>query len=468
MGRLKIRSIVSELPSLAQYIAMNIRYIKSATIVIECNDLKIMTDPWLVDGEYYGSWHHFPAVELDENYFSGIDYIYVSHIHPDHFSKETFRLLDKRIPVLIHKYESPFLRQNIERLGFEVLELPHNQRTHLKNGVHINILAADNCNPALCAKFFGCGIVETKFGSTQIDSLCVIDDGQYVVLNTNDCPYDLAEEALVEVKAQYKKIDFLLVGYGGAGPFPQCFIMPEEEMQKAAKRKAEQFLQHGLKYLAFIRPRYYMPFAGTYTLGGRLARLQKYRGVPEPEEARDYFKGSNLIDAAENQAVLLNSYQSFDLKSQRPSAPYQETDVVEKQRYIDEVLSKKLLDYELDPYPDPGSLLAMIEKAYARMEKKRKEIHFCSPTRVLLNVSGEEMVSISMNGEGYERIKNGGVSHLNGFVRYHIDLRLLNRILKGPRFAHWNNAEIGSHIIFERKPEVFERGLYHVMCFFHS
>ena len=244
--------------------------------------------------------------------------------------------------------------------------------------------------------------------------------------------------------------------------------MPEEEMQKAAKRKSEQFLQLGLKYLAFVKPRYYMPFAGTYTLGGRLAKLQKYRGVPELEEARDYFKASNLIDATENQVVLLNSYQAFDLKSGRSSAPYQETDLVEKQRYIDEVLSKRPLDYEMDPYPDIESLLSMIEKAYVRMEKKRREISFSSSTRVLLDLSDDDVLSISMNGEGYEYIKSGEIKSMSRFVHCYIDLRLLNRILKGPMFSHWNNAEIGSHIIFDRKPEVFERGLYHVMCFFHS
>ena len=38
------------------------------------------------------------------------------------------------------------------------------------------------------------------------------------------------------------------------------------------------------------------------------------------------------------------------------------------------------------------------------------------------------------------------------YVRYETDVRLLKRLLMGPRFAHWNNAEIGSHIKFFRKP----------------
>jgi len=35
-------------------------------------------------------------------------------------------------------------------------------------------------------------------------------------------------------------------------------------------------------------------------------------------------------------------------------------------------------------------------------------------------------------------------------------------------YAHWNNAEIGSHIEFERQPEIYERKLYYSMNFFHA
>ena len=38
----------------------------------------------------------------------------------------------------------------------------------------------------------------------------------------------------------------------------------------------------------------------------------------------------------------------------------------------------------------------------------------------------------------------------------------------GPKFAHWNNAEIGSHIKFFRKPNKFERDLHFAICYFHS
>nr|AIF22672.1 hypothetical protein [uncultured marine thaumarchaeote SAT1000_10_C05] len=49
-----------------------------------------------------------------------------------------------------------------------------------------------------------------------------------------------------------------------------------------------------------------------------------------------------------------------------------------------------------------------------------------------------------------------------------LDNKLLKLILSGPQFAHWNNAEIGSHLKFIRNSDKFERALYHCLSYFHS
>ncbi|BAO75039.1 MBL fold metallo-hydrolase [Winogradskyella sp. PG-2] len=445
---------------------MKIRYIKSACITVETKGVKILTDPWLVDGEYYGSWCHYPKLEFDEDYFDSIDYIYISHIHPDHFSKKTFELLNKDIPILIHEYASPFLKMNIERLGFNVTELPHNEKTDLKNGVTIEILAADNCNPELCAKFMGCGIVETKFKSTQIDSLAVISDGTHNVLNLNDCPYDLAKEAVFAVNKKYQYIDFLLVGYGGAGPYPQCFELSDEDRRKAQEGKKLQFLNQGEKYIDLVKPKYYMPFAGTYTLAGKLSKLQNKRGVPELHEAVDYFLNSTIINLEESKPILLNTYEYFDLETKKQSIKYKPVNKKEKEAYIENVLSKRTLDYELDDEPNVEEMLALIPAANQRMNAKREEINFVSDTSVLVKLKEDLFIKLYFDGTEYEVVDN--TNGIKSFVEYQLSTKLLNRILKGPRYAHWNNAEIGSHIKFRRVPNTFERGLYHAMCFFHA
>lgn len=444
---------------------MKIKHINSSCVIIESNGIKILCDPWFVSGEYYGSWHIYPPIELSDDYFNDIDYIYVSHIHPDHFSRKSFAKLNKDIPVLIHTYAAPFLKMNIEFQGFNVTELPHNKKVLLKNDVSINIIAADNCNPELCAKHMGCGIVETKYKSTQIDSLCVISDNNFAVLNTNDCPYDLSEQAVREILKKYVKIDFLLVGYGGAGPYPQCFDLSAEERSEAENGKIIQFLSQAEKYINLVNPEFFMPFAGTYTLGGRLYNLDERKAVPEITFARDYLTNSDIIKA-DSKCVLLNTHSYFDLKTKKASKDYIPIDPKEKKIYMQKVLSKLKLDYEHDKKPKIQEIYDLISPAYSRMEEKRKEINFSSDTLWYIKIDDDNFIEISMNGAGYSFVNE--INSDKNYVQYSLDLRLFYNILRGPRYAHWNNAEIGSHIRFKRFPNIFERGLYHSINFFHS
>jgi UDP-MurNAc hydroxylase len=268
---------------------------------------------------------------------------------------------------------------------------------------------------------------------------------------------------LPDILRQYVKIDFLLVGYAGAGPFPQCFVMQEEEKIRLARMKEKQFLNQGLNFINSIKPAFVMPFAGTYVLGGRLSNLQDFRGVPEIENAADYF--SNYSDS---EVVLLNSYESFDLASGKFSKKYSRQNLIEKKNYIENVLSQKLFDYECEDKPNIDELIPLLESAYKRLEFRRNEISFSSDTVVLIKLDEEKFYMITFNGRGAILISKEDLYMFEKFVIYNLDTRLLKWILMGPKYAHWNNAEIGSHIVFERNPNIFERGLYHAMCYFHN
>jgi UDP-MurNAc hydroxylase len=447
---------------------MKITHLKSSTELIEANGVRILTDPWLTDGEYYGSWFHYPAYDKPISDLD-VDFIYISHIHPDHLSIKTLQQLNKSIPVLIHHYAQDFLKRNIMRLGFQVMELPHNQRTHLKNGVYINILAADNCDPQLCSKFMGCAPMEKNFGSTQIDSLCVIDNGEYTLLNTNDCPYDLSRTVIETVLSSYGKIHFLLVGYAGAGPYPQCFHFndPAQQVCKAEEKKLK-FLEMGLHYIRHIQPKFFMPFAGTYTLGGRLVKLNDLRGVPDIQDAFDYLIDKVSKENLPCQGVLLNTHCTFDLNKKTSSSPYRRSSKDEKQTYINTVLVPKKFTYESDPMPSAADIQALLGPAHERFERKRHEIGFVSNTQLLIDIDEESVININCGQQGGYTIMSRQKAYEQGpYVNIGTDPRLLRQILSGPKYAHWNNAEIGSHLRYVRVPDIFERGMYHSLCFFH-
>ena len=447
---------------------MRLTFYQSSAVMLETKNVKILCDPWLVDGELYGSWNHYPPIDFIPNDFSDVDFIYLSHIHQDHFSKKTLSKLDKNIPILIHNYESKVMRNNIKDMGFMVNELSHNDRTNLKNEVFINILAADNCDPSLCYKYFGCAPLETKFGSTSIDTMCVIDDQDNVIVNTNDCPFDLSFTAATIIKEKYSKIDMLLVGYTSASAYPQCFILDEDEKIKEKELLQQNFLQKAENYVNLFKPNYFMPFAGRYTLAGKLAPLNNYRGVTELDDAFDYFINSKNIDVEKSRCVVLNPSSSFDTEMGQSSEPYKKIDKIQKQQYIESVLAKRKLDYEYEKEPKIEEIKSLISKCYERFERKRKELRFSSDTMVLVKLSSEEFLAISCNGDGWKIINQKNIHNYKKHVKLSLDTRLLKWILSGPKYAHWNVAENGSHITFERKPNVYERGLYYCLAFFYA
>ena len=448
---------------------MKLIYLSSASVIINHEKTNILCDPWLVDGEFYGSWFHYPSLNFKPEDFNFVDYIYISHIHPDHLSMKTLSRMDKKIPIIILNYVDKFLKRNIERLGFNVIELEHNKRTHLKDNLYINILAAHYCNPELCSKLMGCSNVEKIFGATSLDSMSVIDNGKEVVVNTNDCPFEIAKFSADAIKEYYKNIDFLLVGYSGAGPYPQCFdMLTDQEKNDAAIKKKKQFFNQAESYVNLFQPKFFMPFAGRYTLGGKLADLNDQRGVPELEEAFDYFTVSSNINQKKHKCIILNAQNKFDISTEKATAPYRKSNLREKINYIKNVLSTIKFDFENKPHVTLEQINRLLPKCYERFENRRKKINYNSDKVILLKIIEDKILVISCNGSGYKIIPEVEKKDFKNFLFIELDDRLLNLLLLGPKFAHWNNAEIGSHLRFYRYPDVFERAQYHCLCYFHS
>ena len=185
---------------------MKIKLYRSATVGLDLGKFKLLMDPWLTDGEYYGSWSHFPYFDINKNLneINSYNAIYISHIHPDHCSDDS-KKINKSIPIYIHSYHTKFLKFKLERLGFKVIELDNNKRTQIGQNAYLNIISADNCDPELCYQFSGCADLVIKGPhSQQIDTLSIIDNGRNVLVNVNDCPIELAKSTFKNIKKQYE------------------------------------------------------------------------------------------------------------------------------------------------------------------------------------------------------------------------------------------------------------------------
>ena len=451
---------------------MKIKLYRSSTVGLDLKGFKILMDPWLTDGEYYGSWSHFPPFNLDRNLeeINSYNAIYISHIHPDHCSEDTLKKIKKNIPVYIHSYHTKFLKFKIEQLGFKVIELKNNVRTKLSDNAYLNIFAADNCNPELCYKFSGCADFTAGEDSQQIDTLSLIDDGKKVIMNVNDCPIELAKSTFLEIKKQYSKINVLLTGYGGAGPYPQCFEnLNLQEKEIAALLKEKQFLNQAIKYIDEIMPDYYLPFAGTYTLTGKLSKLQNLRGVSSIDNAYDYFENYYLLKNKSNliKHLKLSPDSYFDLDTEQYEKSYKKINTSEYNSYIQNKLKNKILYYEKDVFPNFEEIYELAKMAHIKFLEKKTINNIILKSDIFLKLN-EKSIKLGINNEISVVNSDDIDKESSRYVVYNTDIRLLKKLLLGPKFAHWNNAEIGSHITFYRKPNVFEREVYALMCFFHS
>ena len=72
---------------------IKVKYIYSACVVTKTADVTILHDPWFTDGIYDGTWFVYPEVNDPLTLIGDVDYVYISHIHPDHYD-----------PIFLRKY----------------------------------------------------------------------------------------------------------------------------------------------------------------------------------------------------------------------------------------------------------------------------------------------------------------------------------------------------------------------------
>lgn len=437
---------------------MKITYYTAAVITVEVDGLKILCDPWLYPGAFYGSWYHYPPFEFDPEEFDDIDYIYISHTHEDHLCTKSMEVLNKDIPVLIHKFKSPFVKRIIERMGFNVIEISHGERYDLTDNAHFKVFSSLESSESDEGK------------QTAIDTYCLINDGKHTFVNTNDNFIENIESELQKIKDEYGDIDFLANVYTSASCYPQTTLsLSGSELEREKKRVTKWCYDRSATLIKTLNPKYYMPFAGFYLLSGKLAHLNDRRVNSCPYEAKLYFEENYPYSLKDSKCIVLNRGEFFDIETGEQSREYVHYLYEEKEKYINDVLSKIKFDYEKGPLPNNpvDEVSPLIEDCYARMESHRNRLKYSTDTDVYVKIDNESFIFISMNGNGCRIVDKKSIEKSEKYVIMEMDVRLLLKILNGPRYAHWDNADTGSHISYVKKPNIHEKGIYHTICFFH-
>jgi UDP-MurNAc hydroxylase len=220
---------------------MRITFLGHAGCHVQTRHGSVLCDPWFTPA-YFGSWFPFPRNDrLDPAAFSSPDYLYISHLHRDHFDPEWLRRhVAKTARVLLPEFGVGLLERELRAIGFtEFVATRHGERVDL-DGLGITILA-----------------MTTPADGPLGDSAIVIDDGETRILNQNDArPGDLdALRALGPFDAQ-------LLQFSGAIWFPIVYDFPAEEKDRLARDKRVNEMARARNYIAAVDAAHVFPCAG--------------------------------------------------------------------------------------------------------------------------------------------------------------------------------------------------------------
>ena len=105
---------------------MIIQHFCNSFISVSSGEELVLCDPWL-GLACHGGWHSFPILDPKtiSSKLADPTLVYISHLHTDHFSPTTLRLLaSTNSSFLIKKFSNQKLRNAIRSLGFtKIIEL---------------------------------------------------------------------------------------------------------------------------------------------------------------------------------------------------------------------------------------------------------------------------------------------------------------------------------------------------------
>src|SRR5256714_12547690 len=202
----------------------------------------ILCDPW-VNPAYFASWFPFPDNSLlDWESLGQVDYLYVSHLHRDHFDAEHLRrYVSKDATVLLPEYPTSELEDQLRALGFtKIFKTVSNEVPRLPGGLKVMIQA----------------LTSPTDGPIGDSSLWVEYDGVRL-LNQNDArPSDLS------VFASLGHVHAHLLQFSGAIWYPMVYELPTAAKTAFGKQKRDRQFDRTFRYIDDLKASHVFPIAG--------------------------------------------------------------------------------------------------------------------------------------------------------------------------------------------------------------
>lgn len=219
---------------------MKFTILSHAGLLVQSSGVSVVVDPWLIGSCYWRSWFNFPEPEpalIDD---LAPDYIYLTHLHWDHFHGPSLRRFPRQTPVLVPRIPTMRMIHDLNYLGFsDVREIPHGEKVQLAPDFELHSF---------------------QFDPIATDSIAIFQENNTVLLNANDCKcFGLS---LRQITKRFPRVDFALRSYSSANPFPYCIEGYEDDFHD--QRTKEDYRDEFAAFMNTVGTRYAIPFASNH------------------------------------------------------------------------------------------------------------------------------------------------------------------------------------------------------------
>jgi UDP-MurNAc hydroxylase len=297
---------------------MKFTILSHAGLLVEHAGTRLVCDPWLLGSCYWRSWWNFP--EPDPEFIADLraDYIYLTHLHWDHFHGPSLRrLFHPATRVLIPKVLTRRMVEDLRYLGFNsITEIAHGGRV---------VLGEDF---SLRSYQFGLGV----------DSGVVMSGGGVNLFNCNDAKF--FGLPLRQILRDTPRIDFIFRSHSSAAPIPYCVenyerVLPHSAAQTDA---AEQFARCALH----VGARYAIPFASNHCFLHR-ETLRFNHTATTPEDVRRHYRELAASAGVQSECVVMPPGSSWSDTAGFEVRPF---DFAARPQYIEAMLARHALALE--------------------------------------------------------------------------------------------------------------------------
>jgi L-ascorbate metabolism protein UlaG (beta-lactamase superfamily) len=265
---------------------MEIVYINHACLKITENGSTILTDPWIINLPVKATsvWK-MPPIEMNtDEIIKGVDYVYISHSHEDHFHIPSLNLIPRDTKIIVpgfpnHDFNREKLIENVLKLmGFEeIISIGPWEGIVINESLRVDLVPA----------------AESRYFDWE-NSGIVVSSKTTTILNMNDNVPD--DKLCRDIQKRFNKIDIAFVQTAGISAHPSCFEMSRKQKENAIKKKVNDFTFQDL-IMDIIKPNYVVPFAGDFGWFHKFQYDHNYFARATPTDLNNHIKkkGFKLI-----------------------------------------------------------------------------------------------------------------------------------------------------------------------------